>query len=247
MTNADWSIERYEARVAAKSYSQIGGIAFDELLTPVAKWRSMRILLASATREVRGIRQIDFSTETSRERRQQPERVITAALANYANSMELTPSSTSLAFLVLQVRPSTSKTEPGFKRYESDNGIYALERNGDKQLLSVYVDNETMAGSSKEGLAWTEDQLAKRFEYEDQAETRYILGVEMHRNRPKCEIFLSQCKHVQEIPKKLDMQDCQPIATPLDVLCGRVHYRPTSDSAADVLNRPLASYNKINY
>src|SRR4051794_24348573 len=60
--NPDGTVERYKGRIVVKGYSQIGGIDFDELFAPVAKWESMRTMLAIAAIQGWEIHQIDFTT-----------------------------------------------------------------------------------------------------------------------------------------------------------------------------------------
>lgn len=118
----------------------------------------------------------------------------------------------------------------GFTRLESDNSIYTIDRDGDKQVLSVYVDDEIMAGTTLEGLQWTKSQLAKHFKFKDQGPVKYILGVEVHRNRPKRQLFLSQRKHVSDILERFGMSDCRPIVTPINPKSLSSASSPTTDS-----------------
>lgn len=59
---ADGTIERYKARIVAQGFTQIQGQDFNELFASVAKWDSMRTLLAIAAHEDCEIHQIDFDT-----------------------------------------------------------------------------------------------------------------------------------------------------------------------------------------
>ena len=47
-TNAEGKVEKYKARLVAKGYSQVSGIDFGDIFSPVAKVASIRLLLSVA-------------------------------------------------------------------------------------------------------------------------------------------------------------------------------------------------------
>ena len=47
-TNAEVKVEEYKARLVAKGYSQVPGIDFGDIFSPVAKVTSIRLLLSLA-------------------------------------------------------------------------------------------------------------------------------------------------------------------------------------------------------
>ena len=48
-TDVDGNVTVYEARVVAKSFSQVQGVDYDEIFSPVALLKSVGIILAIAT------------------------------------------------------------------------------------------------------------------------------------------------------------------------------------------------------
>ena len=61
-TDADGNVIIYKARLVAKGYRQVQGIDYDETFSPVAKLKSVRIMLANAAYYDYEIWQMDVKT-----------------------------------------------------------------------------------------------------------------------------------------------------------------------------------------
>ena len=61
-TNAEGKVEKYKARLVAKGYSQVLGIDFGDIFSPVAKVTSIRLLLSVAIAFYFEVEQMDVKT-----------------------------------------------------------------------------------------------------------------------------------------------------------------------------------------
>jgi Reverse transcriptase (RNA-dependent DNA polymerase) len=106
----------------------------------------------------------------------------------------------------------------GFKENEEDNCIYAKFRNGKYIFLVLYVDDILLASSDKNLLLETKRYLSTTFDMKDLGEASYVLGIEIHRDRNKGVLGLSQRAYVEKILRKYSMHACN--ATPAPVVKG---------------------------
>ena len=61
-TNAEGKVEKYKARLVAKGYSQVPGIDFGDIFSPVAKVTSIRLLLYVVAAFYFEVEQMDVKT-----------------------------------------------------------------------------------------------------------------------------------------------------------------------------------------
>jgi hypothetical protein len=80
----------------------------------------------------------------------------------------------------------------GFKENEKDNCIYAKFKNGKFIFLILYVDDILLASSDVNLLLETKKFLSSNFDMKDLSEASFVLGIEIHRDRRKGVLGLSQ-------------------------------------------------------
>ena len=61
--------------------------------------------------------------------------------------------------------------------------VYVKKTTKGIMFLSLYVDNILLAGNNIETIQTTEEWLSFFFELKDKGEARYVLGIEIIRNR----------------------------------------------------------------
>jgi hypothetical protein len=103
----------------------------------------------------------------------------------------------------------------GFKENEEDNCIYAKFKNGKFIFLVLYVDDILLACSNVHLLLEIKSFLSSQFDMKDLAEASYALGIEIHRDRGKGVLGLSQKSYIEKVLKKFNMHKCNPTPAPI--------------------------------
>src|SRR6185436_15584113 len=93
----------------------------------------------------------------------------------------------------------------GFKENEEDNCIYAKFRSGKFIFLILYVDDILLASSDVGLLLETKKFLSSNFDMKDLGEASFVLGIEIHRDRTKGVLGLSQKAYLEKVLKKYSM------------------------------------------
>jgi hypothetical protein len=103
----------------------------------------------------------------------------------------------------------------GFKENEEDNCIYAKFRNEKFIFLILYVNDILLVSSDVGLLLETKRFLSSNFDMKDLGETSFVLGIEIHRDRRKGVLGLSQKAYLEKVLKKFSMHACNPTSGPI--------------------------------
>ena len=119
----------------------------------------------------------------------------------------------------------------GFKDNIEDNCVYAKFKNGKFIFLVLYVDDILLASSNVSLLLETKKFLFSKFDMKDLDEGSFVLGIEIHRDRSKVILGLSQKAYIEGILKKFSMHKCSSSPAPIvkgdryrDFQCPRNQY-----------------------
>ncbi|GJU76399.1 retrotransposon protein, putative, ty1-copia subclass [Tanacetum coccineum] len=164
----DGKVHTYKARLVAKGYTQTHGIDYEETFSPVAKIKSIRIMLAIAVFHDYEIWQMDVKTA-----------ILNRKLTKDASR------SWNLCF-------HEKVTQFGFSRSEDESCIYVKVSGSVVVFLVLYVDDILLIGNDIPKLQSVKDWLGKCFAMKDLGDAAYILGIKIYRDRSKRLIGLSQ-------------------------------------------------------
>jgi hypothetical protein len=103
----------------------------------------------------------------------------------------------------------------GFKENVEDNYVYAKLKNGKYIFLILYVNDILLASSDVNLLMETKKFLSSNFDMKDLDEASFVLGIEIHRDRRKGVLGLSQKAYIEKVLKKFSMHACSPSPSPI--------------------------------
>ena len=96
----------------------------------------------------------------------------------------------------------------GFHENKIDECVY-IKTSGSKVIfLVLYVDDILIASSDLTLLQTTKELLATSFDMKDLGEAKFVLGIEIIRDRTKRALGLSQRQYVDRITKRFHMEKC---------------------------------------
>ncbi|KAH9291902.1 hypothetical protein KI387_042909 [Taxus chinensis] len=221
--NADGKIEKYKARLVAKGFSQVEGLDFGEIFSLVAKLHSIRFLLAIVAAFDLEIEQMDVKTmflhgELEEEiYMTQPESFkikgkedLVCRLKKSLYGLKQSPRMWNQKFdrYVLRLGLERSKADPCV--YFKHEGEYYV-------IIVLYVDDMLLIGNSKKLVSHVKSQLSSHFDMKDLGAAKFILGMEIKRDRVNRKLVLNQRKYLEVILQRFQMHESKPVSIPFPV------------------------------
>ncbi|KAG8482828.1 hypothetical protein CXB51_024043 [Gossypium anomalum] len=221
---------RYKARLVAKGYSQIPGVDFTDVFSPVVKHSSIRALLGIVAMHDLELEQLDVKTAFLHGEleediyMQQPEGFIVSEKENYVCLLRKSLYGLKQSPRQWYKRFDSFMTSHDFKRSSLDSCVYFKKNcNGSFVYLLLYVDDMLIAAKDKGEIRKVKAQLSEEFEMKDLGTTKKILGMEILRDRKASKLYLTQKGYIEKVLCRFNMQSAKPVSTPL-----AAHFRLSS-------------------
>jgi len=97
-----------------------------------------------------------------------------------------------------------------------DHCVYVKKTNVGIIFLTLHVDDILLAESDLEFISATKRWLSSVFEMKDMGEARYVLGVEIIRDRPRKLLSLCQKAYIEKVLERFRMHFSKPVDTPVE-------------------------------
>jgi hypothetical protein len=213
---------RYKARLVAQGFSQKAGIDYNETFAPVAKFASIRALLAMTAYHGYEAHQMDVNTAYLNGDldvdvyMKQPVGFVEPGKEHLVCKLHK-----SLYGLKQSGRQWYEKihgtfTKMGFQSSHADACVYYLHQDAEVVYIALYVDDLLLLSSSLQRLLNIKKTLAASYEMKDLGEVRHILGIQVHRDRQARVLSIDQSAYIKTIVTRFGMWESKPVMTPMD-------------------------------
>ncbi|GAA5857408.1 hypothetical protein JCM9279_001791 [Rhodotorula babjevae] len=210
----------YKVRLVAQGFSQRPGVDFCETFAPVAKFTSIRVLLALAARNSSLIHQADVDKAYLHGALDEelymrvPEGVDDASLAGKVLKLDRALYGLKQAGRVWNHRIHATLARLGYERTRSDACVYVRRDDGQLHYIALYVDDLLFVSPSSAEITRVKDGLKDEYGIKDLGEAKFILGIQIHR-RADGLVFLSQRAYVEDVLARLDQSGVRTAPTPM--------------------------------
>ncbi|GKE18939.1 putative RNA-directed DNA polymerase [Tanacetum coccineum] len=217
----DRKVHTYKARLVAKGYTLTHGIDYEETFSPVAKIKSIRIILAIAAFDDYEIWQMDVKIAflngklTEDVFMAQPKGFENAKYSKRVCKLQKAVYGLKHASRSWNLFFHEKVTQFGFSRSKDESCIYVKVSGSVVVFLVLYVADIILIGNDIPTLQSVKDWLAKYFAMKDLGDATYILGIKIYRDRSKRLIGLSQDTYLDKILQRFKMENSKKGNLPL--------------------------------
>jgi hypothetical protein len=175
---------KLKVRLVARGFLQLEGIDFDEVFALVAKWNSIRLVIAMAASEGWDLLHLDVKIAFLHSELNEPDYMhIPPGFITPDNNNQLYLLRKSLYGLRQSPRMWFQKIDvflykAGMSRTEADYTLYYMQDDGGITLLILYVDDLLLTRSNRSKLQWLKVQLQSMLEMSYLGNLHLYLGVE---------------------------------------------------------------------
>lgn len=215
------NIERYKARLVAKGCAQRPGIDYVETYSPVVRYSTIRYLISLAVQYDLDINQMDVDSAflqgdlNDEIYMMQPElysdgtsRVCKLRKPIYGLKQASREWNKKLINKLKAADLSQSNIDPCV--------FYKMEDN--KMLfIAIYVDDLLIFDNNDILRNDIKSNLMDKFKMKDLGTAEYCIGIHIIRDRENGTISLDQEGYINNILQKFNMENCNPVSTPMDV------------------------------
>ena len=220
-TDSNGRVSRYKARLVAKGFSQKPGVDYDETFSPVARFESVRTIMAIGVQQGHHIHQMDVTAaflngELHEEvYMAQPEGYEVKGKENLVCKLNKSIYGLKQSPRCWNASLHSYLVENKFVQSSSDPCIYTHSE-GELLILALYVDDIILSSKSLDKITAVKSLLQKRYKMSDMGKLNYFLGVKIDQSIARDSIFMSQQAYSERLVQNFGLSDAKPAKTPME-------------------------------
>ena len=225
---ANGSVDRYKARLVAQGYSQEEGEDYDDTFVPVARYSSIRSILAVANQLNLEVHQRDVKTaylngDSEHEiYMEQPEGYADKDQTDVVCKLRKSLYGLKQSARCWNITIDSFLKESGYSQSNADPCVYFKTENKDGKkeclmIIALYVDDMVLATNDTTMLEKEKSLMKERFEMEDRGEIHCCLGMSITRDRASKILKIHQRAYLENVLKRFQMFECKPASTPKEI------------------------------
>ncbi|CAH9133803.1 unnamed protein product, partial [Cuscuta epithymum] len=212
-------VERYEARLVAKGFTQVEGVDFHETFAPVAKLVTVRCLLAVAVKQNWVVHQLDVNNaflhgDLSEDVYMRIPQGFTKGGDTRVCKLHKSLYGLRQASRNWYHKFTQALTKIGFCQSQADHSLFIFRQNSITTFALIYVDDVILAGNDITHINEVKGYLDTAFSIKDLGKLKYFLGIEVARSPEG--FVLSQRKYTLDILEESGLLAGRPCSFPME-------------------------------
>ena len=217
--NEKGEVDKCKARLVVKGYAQEKGIDYNEVFAPVARWDTIRMVMALAAKNGWKLYQLDVKSAFLHGDLEE-DVYVAQPLGYEVKGEEHKVYKLKKALYGLKQAPRAwfSRiegyfTKEGFEKSCHEHTLFIKRKESKILIVSLYVDDLIFTSNDFLMMQSFKNSMKKEFEMTDLGEMKYFLGVEVRQTEKG--IHIGQRKYAREILERFGLGDCNGVKNPM--------------------------------
>ena len=221
--DSNGDVIKHKARLVAQGYSQIHGLDYNEVFSPVTKFPTIRILLVLSNIHDLEVHQMDVKTAFLNGQldheiyMDQPVGFEDPTKPDFICKLNKSIYGLKQSARCWNLTITQYLTSDGYIQCAADDCLFTKIKDDKFIILCLYVDDVIPISNSTELLREEKSKLCNKFEMTDNGDIDFILGMFIWRDRANHVLTIDQTRYLENILKRFGMENCKPVGTPMEV------------------------------